>query len=280
MRGTRREPRPRNRRIGVRLRVIRTQRTGLSLEEAATLLGWSPSTLSRTENGLREITTEEVATMVTAYRLPAAERAEIIEDARATNSAGWWDRPLPGVPEEMGVLASHTAEANSLTDWAVTLVPGLLQIEPYAMALWSSDGVSETEAQLRWAARKQRQRILGNVDYTAFIHEAALYVPFGGRDGHLEQLQHLARARDRGVAIRVVPRRLAYAGISHSWLYMTFPNKSPIVSIEVSGGSVYLFDDQAKPYAERLGLLNRLALSSMESTALLRSLVRRFDDVA
>lgn len=274
MGGDRRQPRPRNRRIGARLRAIRRQRTDLSLEGAAALLGWSPSTLSRTENGIREITSEEVATIVTAYRLPAAERAEIIEDARADNSAGWWDRPLPGVPEEMGVLASYAAEANSLTDWAVALVPGLLQIEPYATALWLSDGVSEEDAQLRWVARKRRQKILGNVDYTAFIHEMALYIPFGGQDVHRQQLKHLVGARDRGIAVRIVPRRLPLAVLSHSWLYMTFPNTPPVVNVEVAGGGVYLFDDQAKLYTARLNLLNQLALSSQESTTLLQSLAK------
>jgi transcriptional regulator with XRE-family HTH domain len=272
--GERRQPRPRNRRIGARLRAIRKQRTDLTLEKAAELLGWSPSTLSRTENGIREITSEEVATIVTAYQLPAAERAEIIEDARADNAAGWWDRPLPGVPEEMGVLASYAAEANSLTDWAVSLVPGLLQLEPYAMALWLSDGVSEGDARLRWVARKRRQKILGNVDYTAFIHEAALYTPFGGRDSHCAQLDHLATARDRGIAVRIVPSRSPHGVISHSWLYMTFPNVPPVVNVEVAGGGVYLFDDQAKLYTARLDVLNQLSLSTLESAALLRSLVK------
>lgn len=274
MGGERRQPRPRNRRIGARLRAIRKQRTNLSLEGAAALLGWSPSTLSRTENGIREITGEEVATIVTAYQLPASERAEIIEDARADNAAGWWDRPLPGVPEEMGVLASYAAEANSMTNWSVMLIPGLLQIESYAMALWLSDNLSEEDARLRWVARRRRQKILGNVDYTAFIHEAALYIAFGGRDAHREQLHHLIGARDRGVGVRIVPRRLPLGVISHSWLYMTFPNVPPVVNVEVAGGGVYLFDDQAKLYTERVALLDRLALSSLESSTLLRSLVK------
>lgn len=276
MGGDRRQPRPRNRRIGARLRAIRRQRTDLSLEAAAELLGWSPATLSRTENGNREITSEEVATIVTAYKLPAPERAEIIEDARAEHSAGWWDRPLPGVPEEMGVLASYAAEADSLTNWAIMLVPGLLQIEPYAMSLMLSDGIREEDAQLRWVARKRRQKILGNVDYTAFIHEAALHVPFGGGDTHRDQLKHLVGARDRGVGVRIVPRRVPYGVISHSWLYMTFPNTSPVVNVEVAEGGVYLFDDQAKLYTGRVELLNQLALSSQESSALLRSFVKEF----
>ena len=274
MGGDRRQPRPRNRRIGARLRAIRRQRTDLTLEGAAELLGWSPATLSRTENGNREITSEEVAIIVTAYQLPAAERAEIIQDARAEHSAGWWDRPLPGVPEEMGVLASYAADANSLTDWAVSLVPGLLQVEPYAMALMTSDGITGEDARLRWVARKRRQKILGNVDYTAFIHEAAVRIPFGGADAHREQLKHLAAARERGIAVRVVPGRLPYGVISHSWLYMTFPNTSPVVNVEVAEGGVYLFDDQAKLYTAKVRQLDQLALPSATTSDMLRALAK------
>ncbi|GAB1512547.1 helix-turn-helix domain-containing protein [Actinophytocola sp. KF-1] len=272
----RRQAKPRNRRIGARLRAIRRQLTDLTLEEAAELLGWSASTLSRTENGIREITSEEVATIVTAYRLPAADRVKIIQDARAEHSAGWWDQPLPGVPTEMGVLAGYTAEANSLTDWSVMAVPGLLQTELYAMAMWKSGGVNQEDAQPQWEARKQRQTILGNVDYTAFIHEAALDVPFGGPGAHRAQLEHLAGARERGIAVRIMPRCLPYVVISYSWLYMTFPNSAPVVNVEITGGSVYLFDDQAQHYTNKIDLLDRLTLSSEKSSALLRSLVKAY----
>lgn len=120
----RQPPRPRDRIIGARLRAIRKERTELSLEDAAKLLECGLATMSRTENGQRHITTEEVATILTAYRIPAAEREDVIAEARAENASGWWDRPLPGVPAEMGTLASYANDANSLTDWAVSLVPG------------------------------------------------------------------------------------------------------------------------------------------------------------
>ena len=74
----------------------------LTLEAAAKLVGWGIATMSRTENGIRHISTEEVAVILTAYRLPAAERAKVIAEAKADNASGWWDRPLPGVPAEMG----------------------------------------------------------------------------------------------------------------------------------------------------------------------------------
>lgn len=268
------QPKPRNRRIGARLRAIRKERTELSLEAAAGLLGWSPATLSRTENGIRDVSSEEVASIVTAYQLPAAEREEIIQEARSADSSGWWDRPLPGVPEEMGVLASYAAEASGLIDWTVALVPGLLQVEAYAMALMRSDGIAEEDAQLRWVARMRRQMILGTVDYTAFICEAALHIPFGGTDAHKEQLAHLIRARERGISVRIVPERLPFGVLSHSWLYMTFPAMPPVVNVEVAGGGVYLLDEQAERYTAKVEKLDRVALSRAQSATMLRAMIK------
>jgi transcriptional regulator with XRE-family HTH domain len=267
--GSRQPPRPRDRIIGARLRAIRRERTKLSLEAAAKVVGWGLATMSRTENGLRHISTEEVAVILTAYRIPAAERSKVIAEAKADNASGWWDRPLPGVPTEMGTLASYEAEAVSLTDWAVTLVPGLLQVEEYAMALMLSQDVPHDVAELRWLARRRRQKILGTLDYVAYVSETALRTPFGGPEAHRKQLNHLRTARDRGVGVRIVREHLPIGLISHSWLYMTFPNTTPVVNVEVYWGGVYLHDDQAEPYTKMITRLDRIALSTRESQAML-----------
>jgi transcriptional regulator with XRE-family HTH domain len=270
----RQPPKPRDRIIGARLRAIRKERTKLSLEAAAQTLGWGLATMSRIENGRRHISTEDVATILTAYRIPARERETVIAEARAENASGWWDRPLPGVPSEMGTLASYEAEANSLTDWAVSLVPGLLQTEDYAMAVMLSQDWPVDIAELRWVARRRRQKILGTLDYTAYISETALRTPFGGSEGHPKQLKHLLTARDRGIAVRVVPEHLPVGLISHSWLYMTFPNTSPVVNVEIAGGGVYLHDDQAEPYATLIAKLDHIALSTRESQTRLRAILK------
>ncbi|EWC59736.1 putative DNA-binding protein [Actinokineospora spheciospongiae] len=274
MSGKRQPPRPRDRIIGARLRAIRKERTDLSLEAAAKLLGWGLATMSRIENGKRVIDTEEVAMMLTVYGIPADERRDIIAEARAENASGWWDRPLPGVPAEVGTLASYAVDADSLTDWAVTLVPGLLQIEDYAMALMLSDDMSVEVAELRWVARRRRQQILGTLEYGAYISETALRTPFGGAVTHRRQLSHLLEARDRGISVRVVPEHLPLGLISHSWLYLTFPNTTPVVNVEVAEGGVYLHDDQAEPYAKVLAKLDHNALSTTESQTKLRSILK------
>jgi uncharacterized protein DUF5753 len=230
--------------------------------------------MSRIENGQRHISTEDVAMILTSYRIPSAERDEVIAEARAENASGWWDRPLPGVPAEMGTLASYEADANSLTDWAVSLVPGLLQTEDYAMALILSQEVPQDVAELRWVARRRRQKILGTVDYRAYISETALRTPFGGPDCHRKQIRHLVDARERGIPVRVVPEHLPVGLISHSWLYMTFPHTTPVVNVEVYEGGVYLHDDQAEPYIRMVTRLDRMALPTRESQARLKSILK------
>lgn len=260
--------------MGARLRAIRRERTDFSLEAAAKALGWGLATMSRIENGQRNISTETVAMILLAYGIPSAEREEVLAEARADNASGWWDRPLPGVPTEMGTLASYEADASSLTDWSVSLVPGLLQTEEYAMGLILSQDHPPDIAELRWVARRRRQKILGTVDYRAFISETALRIPFGGCEGHRKQIRHLLDARDRGIHIRVVREHLPVGLISHSWLHMTFPHATPVVNVEVAEGGVYLHDDQAELYTRLLTRLDQIALPITESQSMLQIVLK------
>jgi transcriptional regulator with XRE-family HTH domain len=272
MSDSRRTPRARDRILGARLRAIRREQTSLSLEQAAALAQWSPSTLSRIETGKRHIASEDVATLSTIYKLPIAQREDLIEEARAGNTSGWWDLNLPGVPMEVGTLASYEADAFRLTDWSVNLVPGLLQTYPYAVGLMRSGGVAAGDIEARWIARMRRQQILGNLDYTAFIGEAALRTPFGGRDAMREQLRALIGARIRGILVRVLPEHRPTNLVTHSWLLVEFPNATPVVNVEAIDGSVFLHDEVAKTYLGLAAELDRLAMSAADSQALMRKI--------
>ncbi|MGB3443979.1 MAG: helix-turn-helix transcriptional regulator [Actinophytocola sp.] len=267
------QPTVRDRQVGIRLRTLRDARQ-MTLEQLAVGCGLSESTLHRIETGKRRISTEEVAMITTALMVPIAERQELIDFVVSGDKGGWWERPLPGVPKEMGLLASYEAEANGLTDWSVLLVPGLLQIEPYARAFMLTDGVPAEEADLRWVARKRRQEILGTIDYTAFIYEGALHVPFGGPEVHGQQIRHLMAASDRGIAVRVVREHLPISALSHSWLYMTFPSVPPVVNVDVTGGGVYLQGDRSEPFTRQVAILNGVALSASETRATLRGVLK------
>lgn len=268
------DPRARDRIIGAKLRAIRVERAEISLERAAEMAGWSPSRLSRTERGLRHITTDEVATLLTAWRIPVAEREEVLAEVQAGSSSGWWDRPLPGVPAEVGALASYEADANELVNVAATIVPGLLQTYETAMGVMRADGVAEADLETRWMARLRRQQILGKVDYTAYISEVVLRTAFGGAEAQRGQLEHLLRAQERAIRVRIIPAYQARVLVLHSWLWMGFPNTTPVIHIELSPGSFYLHDRDVAPYTAALKRLDGVALSQGDSRKLMSGLMK------
>ena len=228
--------------------------------------------MSRLETGKRYISSADVATLSTIYKLPVAQREGLIEDATEGDAAGWWDRPLPGVPSEIGTIASYEADAWRLVDWSVNLVPGLLQTYEYAVALLRSFRVDPGDLEMRWMARLRRQQILGTVDYYAFIGEAALRTPFGGRDAMRKQLQALAAAPDRGIPVRVLAEHCPTFLLTNSWLLMEFPNTTPVVNVEAIDGRVFLHDEPAKSYLSFVATLDKLALSAPASQALIRKI--------
>lgn len=272
MSGKRRSPQARDRALGAQLRSIREQQTSLSLEAAAKLLQWSPATMSRTENGKRHISAEDVAAILATYRVPVAQRDGLVARAKAIDEPGWWSRPLPGVPPESGALASYEAEAIAITDWSVNVVPGLLQTYDYANAYMRDDGVSQEDVETRWMARLRRQEILPKIDYTAFIGEAALRTPFGGVT-FAEQLKRLLDATMRGLGIRVLPAHRPHAELLGSWMIIEFPDSPPIVHVELLRSVVFLHDGEAASYVAQRARLRKLALSTAETRAMLTQLI-------
>ncbi|WP_143229863.1 DUF5753 domain-containing protein [Actinophytocola xanthii] len=274
------EPRARDRLIGARIRAIRKEYTTLSLEAASTMAQWAPAKLSRTERGLRRITDQEVATLITSWQLPAKERDRLLEELQIGASSGWWDRPIPGVPHEVGALASYEADANELVSVAITLVPGLLQTYKTAVAALTADGVQAQDMETNWMARLHRQQILTRVDYTAFISETALRTPYGGPDALREQLEHLLAAQDRGVEVRIIPAHQTRVTTLHPFHLMRFANTAPVVHVEMAAGGFYIHDKEVRPYEVVLQRLDQVAFSQSDTRTLLQRQVKGFDHVA
>lgn len=273
--GHRKEPQPRDRLIGARIRAIRTERCKISLEKGAELAEWSTARLSRTERGLRLITLDEVATLLTAWQLPGAEREEVLAEMRAGSSSGWWDRPIPGVPKEVGALASYEADASELVDVAIAAVPGLLHTKATAAAVMAADGAVPEDIETRWMARLTRQQVLGKLTYTAYITDRALTTQYGGPSAQREQLEHLLKAQDAGREIRILPARQTHVLLLHSWLLMRFPNIPPVVHVElVNSGGFYIHGKDVEPYEVALTRLDRLALTQGESRKLMREALK------
>ncbi|MGB3440425.1 MAG: helix-turn-helix transcriptional regulator [Actinophytocola sp.] len=267
-----RNPEARDRFRGMRLRAIRTQRLGLGLKQAADSVGWHGSKLSRTERGLRAVTIQDFAMLLTAWDLPADERDQILEELAQGSSSGWWDRPISGVPIDVGTLAAYEAEANGLVNVAVAAVPGLLHTRETAAAVMAADGVPPEDVDRRWMARLQRQQILTRIEYTTYIAESAVRTPWGGPEVWRAQLGHLLRCDELGLAqIRIIPHTQTSVLLLNTWLWMRFPQTPPVVHVELGSGVTYIHE--ADWYTEVLERLDRVAVPRDGTRKLIRELM-------
>jgi transcriptional regulator with XRE-family HTH domain len=275
MGGKHRPGTPRDRALGAELRAIREQ-ASVSLAQVAAAIQWNTSTLSRLERGQRHISPEAVMGLAVVYKLRAERRDELVARAKEPPTLGWWDRPPPGVPSDLGALACYEHEAIRMTVWSPGLVPGLLQTSDYATAVMQDWGVPESDVQPRLRARRQRQELLNrrNVDYTAFISAAALRNQLCPPTDFTAQLRHLLRLANReGVVVRLVEAATSFA--TCGWYLMNFDGVGSVVVLEHLGSSTFLFDEETDPYTEARRKLDSMALSERATRDRIETLIEQ-----
>lgn len=205
------------------LRHARTSR-GLSQDDFGRLINYSGTHVSAVETGTRPPTADFVAAVDKALQTGGMF-------ARLRDRLSDLDADPPWLREWI----TYEQQARALRWYEVAWIPGLLQTEAYARAVFGSDGrLSVTEVETRVAARLARQKLLLGDDppqLVAILDETALRRPIGGAAVMREQLFHLARLNQdsRRVRIHVVPREVgAYAGLDGPFVIATLPDLADI----------------------------------------------------
>jgi transcriptional regulator with XRE-family HTH domain len=263
--------------LGRTLRELREQ-AGLSLEIAAPALDWSSSKLSRIENGRQGVDVHGVRSMLDFYDVGGDQWAELIDLARVIAKKGWWR--AYGL-DDTGYVPLE-AEATLVRDVTIGIVPGLLQTDAYARAIFMKrvKPWAPSELDNAVAARMVRQqRLAGDDDpleLVTLVDEAVLRRPVGGRPVMSEQCAHLVAAAglDR-VTLRVLPTSLgAASAMAAGFTLLSFADigAPDIAYVEHSFGSVRTDKeaDVAKA-AARFDRLCSIALAPDDSVALIRS---------
>lgn len=137
------------------LKRLRAQ-AKLSQEQVANELGWDTSKLYRIENGrFVRLTTEAVAALCRLYGASDALREELVEIAKAARKQKpWWFQH-----EDVAGNAFYSLEneATRIQQYAMGVVPGLLQHPDYIESLMLRGFVTDPEErQKRAAARIER----------------------------------------------------------------------------------------------------------------------------
>ncbi|RAJ62456.1 helix-turn-helix protein [Streptomyces sp. Amel2xB2] len=188
--------------FGAIVKVFR-ERAGLNQDELSKQVQYSKPLVSSVEQG---------------RRLPPpdfVERAEQALDAFGVlRAAAQHIGRQPGLAAWFREWARLEKEALNLCTYECRLVPGLLQTEAYARAVFNNrlPLLMDDQLETQLTARTDRQRLLDVLPRTTFsfiIEEAVLMRRLGGTEVTRGQLDHLlGRGRLRNVEIQIVPADL------------------------------------------------------------------------
>lgn len=223
--GLRREPTARQVRLGIELRRLRDA-AGLSGREAAALLGVSSVQINQIESGLSGVSEKRLRQLAAHYACTDEELTSALVAMATDRKRGWWDEFRGALPKSFLDLAELEHRATSLREVQVLYVPGLLQTEDYARAVYSYrvPQLKDDELELRVNHRMQRKMILEGpapTPYEAVIHEAALRIRVSDRAASLRQLARVLELSEADhITVRVIPFDLdGFAGAASAMTY-------------------------------------------------------------
>ncbi|MBV9141970.1 MAG: helix-turn-helix domain-containing protein [Pseudonocardiales bacterium] len=273
-----REPTVRSRELGERMRQA-MGRAGLNNKEAARLLGWSESWVSRLLSGKRGGSAVDVAAFLGACRVKSPERDQVLALCAELHTPGWLQQHGSRLPKQLVTLVNHEDQAVDYSDVQPMLVPGLLQTGDYARAVISRvANVPAAEVEERVVARLAR-RCLFTRDwpprFTFYLHESVLRLPVGGPEVMADQLHHLLRMSVRPqITLRVVPVSLgAHAATAGPFIFLEFAEFKPVVYLESETSCLFLEKpEEIQAYRLILAALAQTALSEEESRELIATL--------
>ncbi|MFD7262080.1 helix-turn-helix domain-containing protein [Streptomyces sp. NPDC059874] len=206
----RKAPTARQRRLGTELRKIR-EHAGLTPAQAAQLLGSDRTAIANIESGRSGVSGERVRTWAGHYGCADTAYIEALAAMAEERSQGWWDEYHGVLSSGALDLAELEAHSTALRAVQIMHMPGLLQTEEYARAVFEEAVPTLSPASLRrqLSYRLKRRDVLDRPNppqCTFLIHEAALRLEFGGAKVARAQLERLLEQSEReNVTVRVIP---------------------------------------------------------------------------
>ncbi|MFD4674830.1 DUF5753 domain-containing protein [Lentzea sp. NPDC058450] len=264
---------PYSRDLGDELRQIRERWTTFRGRKIARMLGWDPGKVSNIEHGKIRATEIDII----QYLGRCGRSQAFIEDfLKRYRSA--FDSYVVQVTDNLRTMALAESMAEKITSYDLTYIPGLLQIEDYATALYSARGILTSEmieAAVRF--RMERQAILRRPNRPAcvfYIHENALRLKVGSDEVMEEQLMRLLFHTH---VIRVVPASSGPAGIHlANYVLWEYEKRGSVAYTHSDLAKVFVQDDiGVKRCKSIFARLDAISLSGEESRSMVADLASR-----
>ncbi|MDX2547721.1 helix-turn-helix domain-containing protein [Streptomyces sp. WI04-05B] len=270
-------PAVRRRKLGAELRALRA-RAGLTSGQAARLVGWHQSKVSRIETGASGVRPADVRLLLDAYAVPEGESRELLLVLAGTEDGdrhNWWHAYRGVLPPAYRDFISLESQAGTMRTLETSVVPGLLQTREYARAMTRAavDGLEEKRLDALVEVRLARQDVLRSdrpLALSAVLDEAVLRREVGGPEVMTRQLAWLLEAAQLPqVRLQILPFTAgAYIGITGPFVIFSFPSTSDldVVVLDQMMSSLYLErKEDLRAYSEAFNTLQIHALSPEDS---------------
>ncbi|NUQ97215.1 MAG: helix-turn-helix transcriptional regulator [Streptomyces sp.] len=225
----RRHPTARQVRLGAELRKLR-EAAGLKATEVASMLGASSVQMSQIEAGITGVSEQRLRRLAANYACSDDALIDALVAMATDRTRGWWE-------EYRGRLATPFLDLSELEHhasyrWDVDFlhVPGLLQTEDYARALFSYVNPEHPKSDVElWVEHRMKRRVVierpDPIPYEAVIHEAALRIRVGDRAAVRAQLARVLELSEADhVTVRIIPFDLDdFAGAGSAMVYAGGP---------------------------------------------------------
>ncbi|MEV6724405.1 helix-turn-helix transcriptional regulator [Streptomyces xanthochromogenes] len=238
--------------------------------------------LTQSELGQRVLLHTEMIGSIEQGRRPlkpdlARALDDLLETKRALQTAVANMPDVDLIPTWAEEYMDLEREAIALSWFENQVLPGLLQTENYARAVFLSKvpAMSEDEINARVAARLERQEILHRKEpptISFVIAEAVLMDRIGGDEVFREALQHLRRCADLpGLTLQIMPVGLKqHAALDGPFTLVETPDHQHLGYTETQRGSHIISDpDEVSILAQRYAMLRTQALNTEDTKGLL-----------
>ncbi|MEV5358543.1 helix-turn-helix transcriptional regulator [Streptomyces sp. NPDC093516] len=271
-------PAVRRRKLGAELRALRAA-AGLTSGEAARLVGWHQSKVSRIETGTSGVKPADVRLLLDAYDVADTQLRELLTMLAGSDDSGgrhhWWHAYRGVLPPTYRDFISLESQASTMRTLETTVVPGLLQTPEYARAVTRAavEGLPEDRLDTLVEVRLARQDVLRAdppLELSAVLDEAVLRREVGGPGVMARQLERLVEAaRLPQVRLQVLPFAAgAHIGVTGPFVIFSFSSTSDldVVVLDHLTSSLYLErKEDLQAYTEAFNALQIHALSPEDS---------------
>ncbi|MGW4484841.1 helix-turn-helix domain-containing protein [Amycolatopsis sp. NPDC004368] len=265
--------------LGAALREVREARK-FGVRELGRALELNPSLIAHWEAGTRMPSTEDVANLLGYLRVIGDSKRRIMDLARHVRDPNWMAAGQAELTPELTTLLQYERGARNINEWALNIIPGLLQTPDYARRIFEESGLTVEQTDARIKVRLNRQKILTERDpvkYSAIIGIHAVDEPVAPDWAMSDQMDHLLAMSERpNISLRVLPRQPHYhPGLIGSFIIFEYQHRDPVVLLEQHSTTSFLSADKDWGlYRQLARLLFGEALSEEASRAVIAEAAR------